>query len=217
MDRHRYVDRAEAGEILAAELGHYRGTADLLVLGLPRGGVPVAAVVARELGAELDVLVVRKIGVPGQPEVAMGAIASIAGSVETVTNDQVLSQLRHARIDPAFDSAAERELVELRRRQSAYRGERPPLRVAGRVVILVDDGLATGATMRAAVTACRQERPERIVVAVPIGLSGTCDELREVADEVVCTWTPMAFFAVGQGYVHFDQTTDDEVRELLGT
>lgn len=217
MNRDRYIDRWDAGEALAEQLQEYRGQNDLVVLGLPRGGVPVAAVVARELDANLDILVVRKIGVPGQPEVAMGAIASVAGSVETVENADVLEQLRRFGIDSGFEDVAAQELRELKRRQDAYRAGRQPLNVTGRVVILVDDGLATGASMRAAVAATRKENPARLIVAAPVGSNDTCEQLREIADSVVCTWIPGAFHAVGQAYVNFDQTTDDEVRDILGT
>jgi len=186
------------------------------VLALPRGGVPVAAEVADALGGALDILVVRKVGVPGQPEVAMGAIASVAGTIETVRNEEVLRQLRMLGWDAAeFDDVAAREATELRRRQEAYRAGRPAPDLAGRTVILVDDGLATGATMRAAVQAVRREDPLRVTVAVPVALGDTAERLRRVADEVVSAWSPEWLRSVGQAYQDFDQTTDDEVRGIL--
>lgn len=216
MDREPYRDRRDAGRILAELVAGYRGTPGLLVLALPRGGLPVADEVARRLGASLDILVVRKIGIPGQPEVAMGAMASVAGSIETITNDDVLRQLgRNGRGDPDFAAVAAREELELRRRQRSYRAGRPVPELTGRTVILVDDGLATGATMRAAVRAARAGHPLRVVVAVPVALAGTESELRDVADDVVCPWSATRLHAVGQAYEAFDQTTDDEVRAIL--
>ncbi len=219
----RFDDRADAGRALAAELADVDG-ANAIVLGLPRGGVPVAAIVAEALGARLDVLVVRKIGVPGQPEVAMGAIASIAGSIVTVRNDPVLRAVRpDAR--RRFDEVAARERVELERRQELYRAGRPPLDVGGRHVVLVDDGIATGATMRAAVLALRPAgaassdagagRSASVTVAVPVGPAGALAELAKLADRVVCVSVPEPFWAVGQAYRDFTQTTDDEVVRLL--
>src|SRR6478609_5575700 len=164
-DRYRFADRADAGRSVATLLAGYAGRDDVLVLGLPRGGVPVAAEVATGLGADLDVLVVRKLGVPGRPELAMGAIAAVGQGVEVVTNDVVIGRLS---ISPAdFDAVYRSELVELRRRARTYRGARPAPSVAGLVVIIIDDGLATGATMRAAVAAVRGQRPARLIVAVP--------------------------------------------------
>jgi predicted phosphoribosyltransferase len=209
-----YPDRAAAGDALAAELRRYAGRDDLVVLGLPRGGVPVAARVAAALAAPLDALVVRKVGVPGQPELAMGAVAGVAGGIEVVRNDRVI---RRAGVDDAAFAAALRdEVPELRRREHAYRGDRPPAAVTGRTVIVVDDGLATGATMRAAVAAIRRQGPGRVVVAAPIGAGETCLALETAADEVVCPWTPGRFDAVSQGYRDFAPTADDEVRALLG-
>jgi putative phosphoribosyl transferase len=206
-----FRDRADAGRILAAGLGHLAGADDLLVLGLPRGGVPVASEVARALGAPLDVILARKLGVPGQPELAMGAIA---GGGVRVLHEAVLDALA---IPPqAIDEVAAREGAELDRRDRAYRAGRPLLAVAGRSVLVIDDGLATGATMWAAVTALRAQRAARIVVAVPVGPQEACDELAELADEVVCIRTPRSFQAVGQWYDDFSQTTDDEIRALLG-
>lgn len=206
-----FRDRADAGRILAAGLGHLAGADDLLVLGLPRGGVPVASEVARALGAPLDVLLARKLGVPGQPELAMGAIA---GGGVRVLHEAVLDALA---IPPqAIDEVAAREGAELDRRDRAYRAGRPLLAVAGRSVLVIDDGLATGATMWAAVSALRAQRATRIVVAVPVGPQEACDELAELADEVVCIRTPRSFQAVGQWYDDFSQTTDNEIRALLG-
>jgi predicted phosphoribosyltransferase len=218
MNRTVFRDREEAGDALAARLGHYAGragapradAADVLVLALPRGGVPVGARVARALGAPLDVFVVRKLGVPGHEELAMGAIAS--GGVR-VRNDEVVDKLRIG--EPTLDRATEVEAQELARRERSYRGQRPPPDLAGRVVILVDDGLATGSTMRAAVAAARAAKPAKVVVAVPTAPASTCEELRREADEVVCVTTPRPFRAVGYSYRSFPQTSDEEVRELL--
>ena len=216
MDREPYRDRRDAGRILAELVARYRGTPGLLVLALPRGGLPVADEVARRLGASLDILVVRKIGIPGQPEVAMGAMASVAGSIETVENDDVIRQLGTFGGDrTGFAEVAAREEIELRRRQREYRAGHPALELAGRTVILVDDGLATGATMRAAVQVVRQNDPLRVVVAVPVALGNTELEMRQVADDVVCPWSATGLHAVGHAYEIFDQTTDDEVRAIL--
>lgn len=196
--------------MLAARLAHLAGRDDVLVLALPRGGIPVAHEVARALGAPLDVFLARKLGVPGQPELAMGAIAS--GGVR-VLHQAVVDALR---ITPQeIEEVAAREAAELARREQAYRVGRPSLEVAGRTVAVVDDGLATGATMRAAVTALRARLPARIVVAVPVGARETCEELAREADEVVCVHQPRAFVAVGQWYDDFSQTTDDQIRALL--
>lgn len=208
-----FSDRDEAGRALAAELTAYAGRGDVVVLALPRGGVPVAAPVARALGTPLDVLVVRKLGVPGQPEVAMGAIAGVGDAVELVRNERVLSTVSVPEQD--FREVHERELHELRRREAAYREGRPVVIVRDKVVVLVDDGLATGSTMLAAVAAVRRQGPARLVVAVPVGSADTCDALRREADEVVCEWTPEPFYAVGQGYRDFSATEDDEVRAVL--
>jgi erythromycin esterase-like protein/predicted phosphoribosyltransferase len=205
-----FRDRRDAGRVLAGLLDRYRGNPDVVVLGLPRGGVPVAYEVATELGAPLDVFVVRKLGVPGREEVAMGAIAS--GGV-LVMNDDVVRGLG---IEPeVVQRVAEQEGRELIRREQAYRDGRPGPDLAGRIVIVVDDGLATGASMRAAVQALRQLRPARIAVAVPAAPLSTCQELDALVDEVVCATTPSPFFAVGQSYWDFTQTTDEEVRDLL--
>lgn len=214
MNARRYTDRRDAGRALAGLLGGYRGVDGLIVLGLPRGGVPVADEIAQALDATLDVLVVRKVGLPQQPEVAMGAIASIAGTIETVRNPDVMAHAGGS-ADEVFDAVASSEEVELRRRQATFRGDRPPLELAGRVVVLVDDGIATGATMRAAIATSRAELPEKIVVAVPVALSDTADRMRELADEVVCAWEAQGLWAVGEAYRDFAQTTDDEVRRTL--
>jgi predicted phosphoribosyltransferase len=195
---------------LAAHLDQYSGRSDVIVLALPRGGVPVGYEVARALGAPLDVFLVRKLGVPGREELAMGAIAS--GGLRVV-NEDVVSELRIP--DRWLDAVAARELAELRRREEAYRDGRPAPDVRGKVGILVDDGLATGASMRAAVGALKKMGPARVVVAVPVGAAQTCQELEQIADEVVCAEAPDPFYAVGTWYRDFDQTTDDEVRELL--
>jgi predicted phosphoribosyltransferase len=208
--RRPFADRAEAGRVLAEKLTDYAGRDDVLVLALPRGGVPVAYEVAAALGAPLDVFVVRKLGAPGQEELAMGAIAS--GDV-VVINSEVVKALKVPSEVVAEKIAHER--AELLRRESLYRGDRPSLFVQGRIVILIDDGLATGSTMRAAVTALKDQAPARIVVAVPIGAPATCAEFQGIADECICALTPEPFRAVGLWYEDFAQTTDDEVRALL--
>jgi predicted phosphoribosyltransferase len=207
----RYRDRREAGVVLADRLRHFAGRDDVIVLALPRGGVPVAYEVARALGAPLDVFMVRKLGMPGHPEFAVGAIAS--GGVRVLEHELI----RWYRVSPAaLDDVVRVEQQELERREQAYRGGRPPLRLEGRTAILVDDGLATGSTMRAAVIAVRRLLPGHIVVAAPVGSPEACRALDEVADEVVCARTPSPFNAVGLYYDNFEQTTDDEVRRLLG-
>jgi len=205
-----FQDRREAGRELAGKLRKYRGEDDLLVLGLPRGGVPVAAEVAKELGAPLDVFVVRKLGVPGHEELALGAIAS--GGVRTL-NRRVVNQLGIG--GEEIERIAAREQAELERQERAYRGDRAPLEVAGKTVLLVDDGLATGATMRAAVRALREGKPSKVVVAAPTGAPDTCRELAAEADEVVCAMMPAQFRGVGRWYQDFTQTSDEEVEELL--
>jgi len=206
----RFRDRIDAGRALALALEEYRGRRDVVVLGLPRGGVPVAAEVADALGAPLDVFVVRKLGVPGHEEFAMGAIAS--GGVQ-VLDRSTIEML--AIPQAAIDRVAERERQELERRERQYRGGRPPPQVAGRIAILVDDGLATGASMRAAVAALRDLGPAHIVVAVPVGAAQTCRMLQEEADEVVCAIVPEDFQAVGLWYDDFGQTSDAEVQAAL--
>ena len=206
-----FRDRAHAGRVLAASLAHLAGRDDVVVLGLPRGGVPVAHEVAVALGAPLDVLVARKLGVPGRPELAMGAVA---GGGVRVLNQPVIDALA---VPPgAVEEVAAREAAEVNRREQSYRPAQPPLDAAGRVVVVVDDGLATGASMRAAVTALRAQSPRRIVVAVPVGARETCEELAGEADEVVCARMLASFRAVGQWYDDFSQTTDDDIRALLG-
>jgi len=207
-----FRDRADAGRQLLTKLAAYRGRPDVLVLGLPRGGIPVGYEVARGLGSPLDVFVVRKLGVPGQEELAMGAIAT--GGVRVVNRDVV--DALHIPPD-VLDRAAAQEIRELERRERSYRGDRPEPEVEGRTVILVDDGLATGSTMRAAVQALRQQRPARIVVAVPVAASATCEELRREVEDVVCFATPEPFMAVGRFYDDFEQTTDEEVHDLLAS
>ncbi|HWQ11283.1 MAG TPA: phosphoribosyltransferase [Roseiflexaceae bacterium] len=210
MKRLPFRDRREAGRQLAAMLTAYAHRPDVLVLALPRGGVPVAFEVARALDAPLDVFLVRKLGVPGHEELAMGAIAS--GGVR-VLNEQLVHTLSIP--DHVIEAVAAREQQELARRERLYRGERPPPDLRGRTVILVDDGLATGATMYAAVKALRQQLPARIVVAVPIAAPEACAELSEEVDDIVCAATPEPFYAVGLWYADFSQTTDEEVRDLL--
>ncbi|HXG12823.1 MAG TPA: phosphoribosyltransferase [Gemmataceae bacterium] len=205
-----FRDRSDAGRRLAAKLLHYADDPNVLVLALPRGGVPVAYEVARALHAPLDVFLVRKLGLPGHEELAMGAIAS--GGVR-VLNDEVVRALNIP--DEVIDVVAAEEQRELQRRERAYRDDRPPPDVRGRTVILVDDGLATGSTMRAAVAALRRREPARIVVAVPVAAAETCAEFQNVADEIVCVITPDPFYAVGLWYEDFSQTTDEEVHALL--
>lgn len=206
----RFRDRREAGRLLAARLTAYANRPDVLVLALPRGGVPVAYEVARALGAPLDVFLVRKLGVPGQEELAMGAVAT--GGVRVI-NNQIVHALRIP--DHMIDMVAAKEQEELARRERLYRGDRPPPDVRGRIVILVDDGLATGASMHAAITALRQHQPARIVVAVPTAAPETCEALRAQVDDVICAITPEPFYSVGLWYGDFSQTTDEEVKDLL--
>lgn len=205
-----FVDRIEGGRALAGLLRQYARRPDTVVLGLPRGGVPVAYEVARALAAPLDVFLVRKLGAPMHEELAMGAIAS--GGVRVI-NREVVEELSIRQ--EQIDVTAARETVELQRRERSYRDGRPAPEVRGRIVILVDDGLATGTTMRAAVAALRQQGPERIVVAVPVAAGQSCADLAAEADEVVCARTPEPFYAVGLWYRDFAQTSDEEVRELL--
>lgn len=205
-----FENRREAGRSLAAALRAYRHRDDVLVLGLPRGGVPVAFEVARSLGAPLDVMVVRKLGAPGQPELAMGAIAS--GGIRLL-NERVVRLLGVS--DAMIERVAAAEAAELERRERAYRGGAAPFDAAGRQVILIDDGVATGATLRAAIAALRRLGPARIVVAVPTAPPDTCERLRAETDELVVLDTPEPFLAVGRWYRDFGQTGDDEVRRLL--
>jgi predicted phosphoribosyltransferase len=210
VETRRLRDRAEAGRLLAERLRSYAGRDDVVVLGLPRGGVPVAFEIARALGAPLDVFVVRKLGVPGHEELAMGAIAT--GGTRVLNKSVVESLGLPTEWIEAIDS---RERRELDRRDRAYRGDRPAPDLRGRTVILVDDGLATGSTMWAAVHAVRMDDPARVVVAVPVSDPDVCEELRSEADEVVCLMTPRPLQAVGVWYDDFSQTSDEEVRELL--
>jgi len=205
-----FANRREAGRILASLLMKYADRDDVLVLALPRGGVPVGFEVAQALRAPLDVFIVRKLGVPGHDELAMGAIAT--GGVRVLNDDVVISLELEPKV---IDAVAAKEGKELARRERLYRGARPSPDVHGRTVILVDDGLATGSTMRAAVAALRKQRPARIVVAVPVAAPETCEEFKTEVDEVVCAATPRMFNGVGRWYGDFSQTTDEEVHELL--
>jgi putative phosphoribosyl transferase len=206
----RFLDRRDAGRQLANRLSEYAERPDVLVLALPRGGVPVAYEVARALHAPLDVVLVRKLGVPGHEELAMGAVAS--GGVRVL--DPEVIRVAHV-TSQELEAVTEAEQRELDRRAIEYRGARPFPTIRGRTVILVDDGLATGATMRAAIMALRQEHPARLVVAAPVAPPQTCDDFRAIADDVVCAITPDPFYAVGLWYEDFGQTSDAEVRELL--
>ena len=206
----RFRNRADAGRQLAERLSGYAGQSNVIVLALPRGGVPVGAEIASRLGAPLDVFLVRKVGVPGHAELAMGAIAE--GGIK-VRDDHLLRALSIP--EAAFDQAADRERLELERRTSQYRGTQPAPETQGRTVILVDDGLATGSTMRAAVEAVRQHSPARVIVAVPVGAPSTCAEFADVTDETICARTPEPFSAVGLWYRDFSQTTDEDVHTLL--
>jgi putative phosphoribosyl transferase len=204
-----FQDRREAGRVLARAVATVGDLGNGLVLGLPRGGVPVADEVARSLNLPLDVFIVRKLGVPGREELAMGAIAS-GGTV--VINESVVGELRIPR--ETIEAVAERERREIERREQAYRDGHPPARVDGRTVILIDDGLATGSTMLAAARSLRS-RAKRVIVAVPVAAESTCAELQPEVDRIVCATTPQPFFAVGQFYRNFEQTTDEEVRAIL--
>ena len=208
--REKFANRVEAGRSLAEKLTAYRGLANAIVLGLPRGGVPVAYEVAARLGLPLDVFLVRKLGVPGYEELAMGAIAS--GNV-LVLNDEVMRALPDS--EATLEAVRARENVELQRREIRYRQDRPAPELKDRVVLLVDDGLATGATMRAATAALRKQGAARIVVAVPVGAPETCEALDSEADETICAIRPASFQGVGQFYEDFSQTSDEEVQELL--
>jgi putative phosphoribosyl transferase len=205
-----FRDRTDAGKYLATKLLSYKDRQDVLVLALPRGGVPVAFEVAQVLRVPLDIFLVRKLGVPGHEELAMGAIST--GGVRVLNEDTVdyLNIPEHI-----IDSIAAEELKELKRRERAYRGNRPEPDVKGKTVILIDDGLATGSTVRAAAQALRQQQPARIIVAVPVAAPETCDEYRIGVDEIICAVTPEPFVGVGMWYLDFSQTTDEEVRDLL--
>jgi putative phosphoribosyl transferase len=210
--RRSFRDRRDAGRVLAEQLASYRGRDDLLVLGLARGGVPVGWEVAAELHAPLDVFLVRKLGVPDWTELAMGALAS-GGAI--VMNDNLIASVGVS--DEQVCAVIERESAELQRRELAYRGDRPPVDPRGRTVFLVDDGIATGASMLAAVRTLRALGPKSIVVAVPVGPAAVCEQLGREADDVVCALMPVTFEAVGQVFADFRQVTDDEVRRLLTT
>ena len=205
-----FRNRTEAGRRLSAKLRAYENRAEVIVLALPRGGVPVAYEVASALGVPMDIFLVRKLGTPGHRELAMGAIAS--GGVRVLNEDVVRW---YGISEAAIEHIAREEQEELARRERAYRDDRPAPDLANRIVILIDDGLATGSTMRAAAQAVRAHRPARVAIAVPVGAPQTCAELAAVADEVICARMPEPFSAVGQWYLNFDQTGDDEVRELL--
>lgn len=208
----QFANREEAGRELAAELSEYRNRNDVLVLALPRGGVPVGFEIATALDAPLDVFLVRKLGMPGHEEFAIGAIAT--GGVRVLDEEVV----RRYRVDrAAIERITMQEEAELERRERSYRGDRPLPELTDHTVILVDDGLATGSTMRAAVAALRQEHPRKIVIAVPVAAPGVCDAFRDEVDDVVCARTPEPFYAVGLWYADFSQTTDEEVHELLDT
>jgi len=209
-DYEAFTDRRHAGRVLASRLTKYAGRDDVIVLALPRGGVPVAYEVACALSAPMDVFLVRKLGTPGHRELAMGAIAS--GGVRVVNADVVQW---YGISEAAIDRIAREEQEELERRERAYRDDRPAPDLTNRIVVLIDDGLATGSTMRAAVQAVRARRPARVVIAVPVGAPQTCAELAVCADEVICARMPEPFSAVGQWYLNFEQTDDAEVRELL--
>jgi putative phosphoribosyl transferase len=209
-DRQLYADRQSAGRELAGRLARLNGRRDVVVLALPRGGVPVAHEVARALAARLDVLIVRKLGVPGRPELAMGAVAP--GNV-LVLDGEIVAW--YGVPQAAIDAVVREELEEMDRRERTYREGRAPIELRDRVVVIIDDGLATGSTMKAAVQSVRASEPAQIVVAVPVASPDTCRLFATLVDEVVCARTPEPFYSVGQWYRDFAQTTDDEVRELL--
>ncbi|MBL1179254.1 phosphoribosyltransferase [Pantanalinema sp. GBBB05] len=206
----QFQDRTEAGQQLAAQLKSYANRSDVLVLGLPRGGVPVAYEVARALNAPLDICLVRKLGVPGHQELAMGAIAS--GGVR-VLNYDVISRLGIS--SKTIDAVAAKELKELQHRDRMYRGDRSPSEIRDRTVILVDDGIATGSTIRAAISVLKPQQPAQLIVAIPVAPPSTCDQLSQAVDEVICLFKPEALYAIGIWYEDFSQTTDATVRTLL--
>jgi putative phosphoribosyl transferase len=210
MSEFRFRDRNEAGRDLARELSHYAGRNDVIVLALPRGGVPIGFEIAHALHAPLEIFLVRKLGVPGYDELAMGAIAS-GGTM--VLNEAVVAQLRIT--SEQIEDVRQRETRELQRREEVFRGGRTPVPVVDRICILVDDGLATGSTMRAAILALRKQNPSRITVAVPVASADVCEEFQSLADEVICLYTPEPFMAVGRWYDDFDQLSDDDVRRDL--
>jgi len=210
MEVEKYENRQEAGKILAEQLKEYANRSDVIILALPRGGVPIAYEIAKELNLPLDVFIVRKLGVPRHEELAMGAIA-MGGT--KVLNENIIQELHISSDD--IEEVAAAELQELKRREIVYRKNKPPLDVKNKVVILVDDGIATGATIRAAVAALRQLHPSFIVIAVPVAEVTTCEKMALIADRVVCPLKPRYFYAVGAHYHHFDQTSDKEVTDLL--
>jgi putative phosphoribosyl transferase len=205
-----FQDRTDAGRTLAKQLGAYANRTNVIVLGIPRGGVPVAFEVARALNAPLDVFLSRKLGVPGQEELAFGAVAT--GGVR-VLDPEIIEASNIS--EQQIDQITEKVRMELERRERAYRGGRPPLHFKGQIVILVDDGIATGSSMRAAVSGLKQMKPARIVIAVPVTPLSTCNHLRSEVDEVVCLHTPKFFYAIGEFYEDFSQLNDDEVSDLL--
>ena len=207
---HIFVDRTEAGKLLAARLESYASRSDVLVLALPRGGVPVAFEVSRALKAPLDVFVIRKLGMPGQEELAMGAIAG--GGVKVLNYDVVQTFGISSQM---IEAVASREAEELVRRERLYRGNKPAPEISGRIVVLVDDGLATGSSMRAAIAALRKQNPAKIVVGVPVAAPSTCNEFRAEVDEIICAVTPEPFHGVGIWYEDFSQTPDQEIHDLL--
>lgn len=207
---HRFANRTEAGKLLADALSGYTGRSDILILALPRGGVPVAYEVAKALSAPMDLWLVRKLGVPGQEELALGALV---GKNIRVLNYDIIDLLN---IDETvIDTIVAREQAELERRNRLYRQGKPPPAIEGKTIIIIDDGLATGATMRVAISSLRQAGAARIIAAVPVGAASTCDKIEEEADELICLHTPEPFYGVGQWYNDFSQTSDDEVRALL--
>ena len=209
---HRFANRAEGGKMLAEALSDYSGRSGILILALPRGGVPVAYEVAKSLSAPMDLWLVRKLGVPGQEELALGALA---GKSICVLNDDIIDILN---IDQsAIDAVTAREQVELERRNRLYRQGRPPPDIREKIIIIIDDGLATGATMRAAIASLRQAGATRIIAAVPVGAVSTCRKIEQEADELVCLYTPEPFHGVGQWYSDFSQTSDEEVLALLAS
>jgi len=210
MSKQRFRDRNEAGKLLANQLSHYSGQQDVLVLGLPRGGVPVAIEVARALGVPMDIFIVRKLGVPGREELAMGAIAS--GDVRVV-NDRVA--VRSGINERTVAQVLLREKQELKRREHTYRGDRPAPNIKGKTAILIDDGLATGSTMRAAIIGVRAHDPARVVVAVPIAAPEICAEIANEVDEIVCLRQPATLLGIGTWYEDFSQLSDEEVKALL--
>lgn len=208
--KQRFLDRTEAGKLLAAELGEYANRPDVWVLGLPRGGIPVAYEIAQDLNLPLDICLVRKLGVPGQPELAMGAIAP---NDVMVMNHEIFQSLGIPA--SALQQVVENEKQELQRRDRAYRENRPEPDVQGKTVILVDDGIATGSTLQAAIATLRQKNPQEIVVAVPVAPFSACESLRMIVDKVICLSTPEPLNSIGMWYVDFSQTSDQEVRHLL--